>query len=168
MKGARVSIRRIQYSLRCARGSQPDQSALKQATSNNCCTVQQVCWPAVASCGARDSFSCTTLQGNPIPMQPALHGSAPVWWNFTPLRLALCVCRALPLLRRLNNRRARQMKNADPVAPAPKAGAKGGKAKLAKQVGAPLRNAARLNLKHSRGHPLQGASMSSVPLQVQV
>ena len=54
------------------------------------------------------------------------------------------------------------MKNADPLAPAPKAGAKGGKAKLAKQVGASLQNAARLNLKHRLDCPQQGALMSFV------
>ena len=45
------------------------------------------------------------------------------------------------------------MKNSDPIAPAPKAGAKGGKAKLAKQVGASLQNALRLKLTNARLSP---------------
>ena len=58
------------------------------------------------------------------------------------------------------------MKNADPIAPVPKAGAKGGKAKLVKQVGASLRNAARLNLKQRLDQHPQCASMSFPPWQV--
>lgn len=46
------------------------------------------------------------------------------------------------------------MKNADPIAPALKAAAKGGKAKLAKQVGAFLHKGTRLDLKQRLDYPV--------------